>query len=127
VRLEGAPGNKRGIGASLRLRCHESWGPRRDLQAGSGYWSQDGALALLATPAPPTELEVRWPGRSAVTYPVPAGARLVSVDISQGLSVLASASSGQSATTGGGEGSRPNPALEPIQPTTPGTSGRLRP
>jgi hypothetical protein len=80
VRLRGAPGNPRGAGAQMRLRFGERAGPMREVHAGSGYWSEDSAVQVLGTPAPPTRLEVRWPGGKATTNDVPHGAKEVIVD-----------------------------------------------
>lgn len=80
VRLNGAPGNPAAIGASLRARSGNSWGPRRELHAGSGYWSQDGAVQVLhASPQPIQEIEVRWPGGRQTQHPVPAGAKEIAI------------------------------------------------
>ncbi len=62
VRLSGPPGNPDGIGAMLRLKFPSGWGPVRELHAGSGYWSQDSACAVLATPDAPNAIQVSWPG-----------------------------------------------------------------
>ncbi|MCI0540489.1 MAG: FG-GAP-like repeat-containing protein, partial [Verrucomicrobiales bacterium] len=62
VRLVGPPGNPTAIGAVVRLRFGERWGPAREIHAGSGYWSQDSAVQVLGTSGPPTKLWVRWPG-----------------------------------------------------------------
>lgn len=75
VRLDGPPGNPHGIGASLRLKFGERWGPRRELQAGAGYWSQSSLVPVLGLAGSPTSLEVRWPDGRLKTVPVPAGAR----------------------------------------------------
>ncbi len=75
VRLVGPPGNPDGVGAVLRLRFAGGSGPVREIHAGSGYWSQDGAVAVLATPGAPVTLEVQWPGGGRTETPVPLGAR----------------------------------------------------
>jgi hypothetical protein len=62
VRLAGPPENPEGIGALLRLRVGEKWGPVREVHAGSGYWSQDGAVTVLGGGMNASLLEVRWPG-----------------------------------------------------------------
>ncbi len=86
VRLRGFPGNPMGVGAILRLRCGGRWGPARELHAGSGYWSQDAAVAVLASPAEPEELSVRWPGGRMQHLPIPPGTReiVVSPDAGNG-------------------------------------------
>ena len=62
VRLEGAPGNPNGIGAVLRLRQGEWAGPVREVQAGSGYLSQNSRVQVLTPPKGASLLEIRWPG-----------------------------------------------------------------
>src|SRR5207247_1144120 len=62
VRLAGPPGNPDGVGAVLRLKFARGWGPARELQAGSGYWSQDSPCTVLATPETPEAVQVSWPG-----------------------------------------------------------------
>jgi hypothetical protein len=71
VRLKGPDRNPTGIGAVLRLKYRERFGPTREIHAGSGYWSQDGAVAVLGKAEEPAELWVRWPGGKEITYAVP--------------------------------------------------------
>src|SRR5262249_33661450 len=79
VKLAGPAGNPYGIGAVIRLGCGDRLGPAREVPAGSGYWSQDAAVQVLASPQPPTNVWVRWPGGKITTTPVPKGAREISV------------------------------------------------
>jgi hypothetical protein len=79
VRLMGPPENPHGVGTSLRLKFGARLGPAREIHAGSGYWSQDGAVAVLATPEAPTGLMVHWPGGETVTVPVVPSAREMAV------------------------------------------------
>ncbi len=79
VRLSAGEGNPTGVGAVVRLKFGESSGPARIVTAGSGYWSQDAAVQVLATPRPPTQLEVRWPGGKTTTHAVPSNADEISV------------------------------------------------
>ena len=80
VRLVGPPGNPTGVGAVLRLRSGETFGPAHELHAGSGYWSQDSAVAVLPSAKSAGQLWVRWPGGKTVTVDLPPGAREISVD-----------------------------------------------
>ena len=79
VRLIGPPANPDGIGAQVRLISGERMGPVREIQAGSGYWSQNGAVQVFGSAEPPTAVWVRWPGGAEARVPVPAGAREVIV------------------------------------------------
>lgn len=80
VQLAGPAGNPDGIGAVMRLRFGEHAGPAREIHAGSGYWSQDSSLQVLACPATPTQIWIRWPGGKTTTSLVPAGAKEILVD-----------------------------------------------
>jgi hypothetical protein len=62
VRLSGPPGNPDGIGAVVRLKFSAGWGPAREVHGGGGYWSQDSASPVLATPEQPSAILVVWPG-----------------------------------------------------------------
>ena len=61
VRLRGLAGNPDGVGACIRLVHGENMGPAREIHAGSGYWSQDGAVQVLAGGLP-ARVWTRWPG-----------------------------------------------------------------
>jgi hypothetical protein len=80
VTLRGGPENARGVGAAVRLRFADRWGPVREVRSGSGYWSQDSLTLTMASPAQPERLHVRWPGGAETSTPVPAGARELEVD-----------------------------------------------
>src|SRR5439155_1248418 len=62
IRLKGPPGNPTGVGAQMRLQSGPWKGPVREVHGGSGYWSQDSAVQVLASPGTPTQIWVRWPG-----------------------------------------------------------------
>jgi hypothetical protein len=72
VRLQGPPGNPRGIGAVVRPVRGGLPGPARAVQAGSGYLAQDSAVLVLA--GAPERVEVRWPGGRQVNAQIPPGA-----------------------------------------------------
>ncbi|MBE7499093.1 MAG: VCBS repeat-containing protein [Verrucomicrobiales bacterium] len=77
VRLEGSPGNPTAAGAVLRWQKGERSGPAREIQAGSGYWSQNGAVQVLARTGVGMRLRVRWPGGRVTETDVPEDAREV--------------------------------------------------
>ncbi len=80
VRLKGPPGNRSGIGAIMRLQFGQRFGPARELHAGSGYWSQDSLVQVLATPEPPTRLRILWPGGKTLQAELPKEATAIEVD-----------------------------------------------
>jgi hypothetical protein len=88
IRLAGPPGNPSGVGACIRLKSGDHFGPAREVQAGSGYWSHNSVVQVMAAAAPPTHLWVRWPGGKVTTSPIPPAAREVSVDTTGNLTVV---------------------------------------
>ena len=88
VRLLGPPGNPSAVGACLRLKFGDRLGPAREIQAGSGYWSQNSLTQVMATPETPTHLWVRWPGGMTTSTPLPQGPKEVSLDSAGTLKVL---------------------------------------
>jgi hypothetical protein len=79
VRVQGLPGNRTGVGTQLRLRYGERAGPVREIQAGSGYWSQNGAVQVLGTAGMPTAVWVRWPGGQEQIVPLRPGQREITL------------------------------------------------
>ncbi|HMO84709.1 MAG TPA: ASPIC/UnbV domain-containing protein, partial [Lacipirellulaceae bacterium] len=78
VRLRGGPDNPWGVGASLRVERDGRSGPAREIQAGSGWLSQNSPVTVLAA-RPGDRLRVRWPGGRESVLPVPDGEREVAV------------------------------------------------
>jgi hypothetical protein len=70
VRLQGPPGNPEGVGAIIRLVYGERMGPARVVQAGSGYWSENGAVQVMGKDGQPTAIVVKWPGARESRIPV---------------------------------------------------------
>ncbi|CAN5160705.1 VCBS repeat-containing protein [soil metagenome] len=79
VRLRGPATNPDGIGAQLRVVYGPRMGPVREVQAGSGYWSQNGAVQVLGLSAAPSAVWVRWPGGAETRVPVTPGMREVTI------------------------------------------------
>jgi hypothetical protein len=82
VRLDGPPGNPDAVGAVIRLaNAAGEVGPARELHAGSGYWSQDSATAVLSVvgEGEAQAILVRWPGGKTTTGKLPPGAREIRV------------------------------------------------
>lgn len=82
VRLIGQPANPTAVGAVLRLKSKQGVGPAREIHAGSGYWSQDSAVQVMASANPATRIEIKWPGGKTTTSDLPPAPREVSVDLS---------------------------------------------
>lgn len=80
VRLAGPPGNPTGVGSVLRLNFGTKPGPAREVHAGSGYWSQDSPIQVLALPREPKSLEIRWPGGKVTQTLLPPQASQIVVD-----------------------------------------------
>ena len=80
VRLMGAAGNPDGIGAVLRLKFGDRFGPAREVHAGSGYWSQDSAVQVMSASETPTALWVRWPGGNVTTSSIAQGSTEIQVE-----------------------------------------------
>jgi hypothetical protein len=79
VRVKGPPANPYGVGTQLRIVYGDRMGPVREIEAGSGYWSQNGAVQVFGLAATPTAIWVRWPGGTEARVPVPAGAKEIVV------------------------------------------------
>ena len=79
IRLEGPAQNPRGIGATVRLRSGDHFGPARELHAGSGYWSQDSSVMVMSLEEIPSSVWVRWPGGRENSTAVKPGAREIVV------------------------------------------------
>ena len=80
VRVHGGASNPDGVGAELRIVYGERMGPVREIQAGSGYLSQNGAVQLFGLNGTPTAVWVRWPGGATSRVSVAAGATEVVVN-----------------------------------------------
>jgi hypothetical protein len=81
VRLKGPAGNPFGFGATMRLRLGSTpAGPRREIQAGSGYWSQNSPVVVFGRPGEgPLTLDVRWPDGRRSEVAIAPGQREVVV------------------------------------------------
>ncbi|MEO5817316.1 MAG: FG-GAP-like repeat-containing protein [Gemmatimonadaceae bacterium] len=75
VRLAGPPSNPDAVGAQVRVVYGNTMGPVREVSAGSGYWSQNGAVQVFGLSATPTAVWVRWLGGVETRTPVAPGTR----------------------------------------------------
>lgn len=61
IRLLGSPQNRNAFGSSIRLVYEDGQkGPRREIQAGSGYWSQNSATQVMGWAMNVAAIEVYW-------------------------------------------------------------------
>jgi enediyne biosynthesis protein E4 len=81
VHLEGPDGNPMAVGASARLLFDGGrMGPRREVQVGSGYLSQQSSVLLLGHgEAEPGGVEVRWPDGRETRHELDSGAREIRI------------------------------------------------
>ncbi len=75
VHLDAGPGNPLGVGSQLRIEVRGTPRAVREVRAGSGYWSMDGAVTVMPLPAGADALWVRWPGGPTQVAPLAAGVR----------------------------------------------------
>jgi hypothetical protein len=87
VRLRGGEGNPLAAGAVMRLGKEGKFGAAREIHLGSGYWSQDSVVQVLAAPAG-SQLQVRWPGGKVTATDIPAAAKDVEIGPNGALKVL---------------------------------------
>jgi enediyne biosynthesis protein E4 len=71
IRLAGPAGNPHAIGAMIRLAYPHGYGHAREIQAGSGYWSQNSAVQVLGRTGNPTGVWIRWPGGRVTETSIP--------------------------------------------------------
>ena len=72
----------------MHLQMGERQGPLREIHAGSGYWSQDSSVTVLASAGEPTGIWVRWPGGKIINAALPRTAREITLDSNGKLEVL---------------------------------------
>ena len=75
VHVSAGLGNPLGIGVQLRVVAGAARGPVREVRAGGGYWSMDGAVTVLAMPTGASALWVRWPLGREQTVAIKPGQR----------------------------------------------------
>ncbi len=83
VRLIGPRANPDAVGATIRLAYGDSLGPAREVHAGSGYWSQDGAVQVMGSHGDATGVWVRWPGGEETQVTVDAGITEITIRMSR--------------------------------------------
>ena len=69
------------LGAQIRPVLSDKPGPVREVQAGSGYGSQNSAVGVMGPREDVTAVWVRWPGGRVTTTEIPPDVRGVSIDV----------------------------------------------
>lgn len=68
VRLRGTKNNPWAFGAKIQISYKDgSMGPVREIQSGSGYWSQNSPVQILGIKGDPAHLNIQWPDGSKTT------------------------------------------------------------
>ena len=75
VHLDGGASNPLGLGTQLRMMAKDKAGPVREVRAGSGYWSMDGAVTVMPRVAGSDAIWIRWPGGAVQTIPLSVGTK----------------------------------------------------
>ena len=78
IRVQGPPANPHAVGARLRwlnTRTGEATGPMREIQAGSGYWSQNSPVQVMRRPAGAHAMLVVWPDGTERRVVIPESSR----------------------------------------------------
>ncbi len=88
VRLVGDTGNPHAVGATIRLQFRSELGPACEIHVGSGYWSQDSSILVLAHAKDADGIWVRWPGGEETTSVLPSNARAVEISADGTLRVV---------------------------------------
>ncbi len=68
VRLRGTKNNPWAFGSKIRIQYNDgTMGPVREIQSGSGYWSQNSPVQILGIKSDATYLNIQWPDGSKTT------------------------------------------------------------
>lgn len=85
VRLAGPDRNGDAIGSRVRVIYKDGTaGPWRAIQAGAGYWSQNGATQVLGTRGEPERIEVVWFDGTTTSVAVIPGTTTYRIDYREG-------------------------------------------
>lgn len=71
VRLRGSQDNPFSFGAKVSVQYNDgSYGPVREIQSGSGYWSQNSPVQVMGLNGNATHIKIKWPDGSESTEPL---------------------------------------------------------
>ena len=80
VKLTSPSGDAGCVDATVQLIYKDGHGPAKQIQCGSGYWSQDSPVLVFGIPRSPEKIRILWPGGKTTITDLPAGAIEISVD-----------------------------------------------
>jgi len=71
VKLRGSKFNPWAFGAKIQISYKDGYlGPVRELQSGSGYWSQNSPIQIMGLKSEADHLKIQWPDGSKTTEPL---------------------------------------------------------
>ncbi len=71
VKLKGPKFNPWAFGAKIKIRYKDgSTGPVREIQSGSGYWSQNSPIQILGIKSEAAYLKIQWPDGTKTSEPL---------------------------------------------------------
>ncbi|MDA7617888.1 FG-GAP-like repeat-containing protein [Verrucomicrobia bacterium] len=74
IEIKGHDDNPAGYGCQVRFAYPEGrLGPVREVQAGSGWWSQNSPVMVMHPSREPASIWIRWPGGETHHYPLKPG------------------------------------------------------
>ncbi|HKC80749.1 MAG TPA: FG-GAP-like repeat-containing protein [Gemmatimonadaceae bacterium] len=80
VQLIGPASNPSAIGALIRVGYSGNrYGPAREVQAGSGYWSMNSPVQVMGLEGEADAVWVRWPGGAQTTTPIRTGEKMIRI------------------------------------------------
>ena len=80
--------NRPTVGASIIPIVDGKQGPKREINLGSGYLSQDGRALVFAARGEKAALLVNWPGSGSGNYKIPKGAKTITITEDNGVRVV---------------------------------------
>jgi hypothetical protein len=89
VQLHGPDSNRLGYGSALRMEyAGSALGPVREVQSGSGYWSQNSPVQILGLREKPIAVWVRWPGEEWTRHDLISTAQEIRISHAGNLEVI---------------------------------------
>ena len=80
VKLRGPVGNPEAIGASIRVKTADGYGPAVEVRCASGPIGDESPIKVFSTRKQASSIRVIWPGGKVLEYPVPAGVASMEID-----------------------------------------------